>query len=150
MHSAQRGVLHRGDGQPSTTSTTQRLLQRSSRRNPATQIRSLRTRAMRNSTMRLSEKRCLHHTVHSGAKRTANLRQTCHSHEESLLPAQSFFALTSTGRSVHELSSSQKRKSGRDMENKRIRFLLERQKHQILAEVRTEIQKHEFQADSDR
>ena len=36
------------------------------------------------------------------------------------------------------------------MENERIRILLERQKEQILAEVRSEIQKHEFQADSDR
>ena len=72
------------------------------------------------------------------------------SHEESLLPAQSFFAHTSTGRPVYEPSSSQKRKSGLDMENERIRILLERQKEQILAEVRTEIQKHEFQAESDR
>ena len=36
------------------------------------------------------------------------------------------------------------------MENERIRILLEKEKEQILAEVRTEIQKHEFQADSDR
>ena len=36
------------------------------------------------------------------------------------------------------------------MENERSRILLARQKEQILAEVRTEIQKHEFQADSDR
>ena len=36
------------------------------------------------------------------------------------------------------------------MENERIRILLERQREPILAEVRTEIQKHEFQADSDR
>ena len=36
------------------------------------------------------------------------------------------------------------------MENETIRMLLERQKKQILAEVTTEIQKHEFQADSDR
>ena len=36
------------------------------------------------------------------------------------------------------------------MENERVRVLLERQKEQILAKVRTEIQKHEFQADSDR
>ena len=36
------------------------------------------------------------------------------------------------------------------MENERIRILLERKKEQILAEVRTEIQKHEFQPDSDR
>ena len=33
--------------------------------------------------------------------------------------------------------------------NERIRVLFERQKEQILSEVRTEIQKHEFQADSD-
>ena len=50
---------------------------------------------------------------------------------------------------VSELSSHQKRKSSREMENERIRILLERQKEQILAEVRTEVQKHEFQADSD-
>ena len=36
------------------------------------------------------------------------------------------------------------------MENERIRIILERQREQILAEVRTEISKHEFQADSDR
>ena len=80
----------------------------------------------------------------------ANLRHAYHSHEESMLPAQSLFTQTRTVRPVHELSSCQKRKSSRDMENERIRILLERQKEQILAEVRTEIQKHEFQADSDR
>ena len=58
----------------------------------------------------------------------ANLRQTCHYHEESLLPAQSFFAHTNTGRPINELSSCQKRKSSRDMENERIRILHERQK----------------------
>ena len=36
------------------------------------------------------------------------------------------------------------------MGNERIRILFERQKEQILSEVGTEIQKHEFQADSDR
>ena len=80
----------------------------------------------------------------------ANLRQAYHSYEESLFPAQSFFAHTSTGRPVCEPSSSQKRKSGRDMENERIRIPFERQKEQILAEVRTEIQKNEFQAESER
>ena len=43
-----------------------------------------------------------------------------------------------------------KRKSSRDLENERIRILLERQKEQILGEVRSEIQKHELQAESDR
>ena len=56
---------------------------------------------------------------------TANRRQANHSHEESLLPAQSFFTHTSTGRPVYELSSCQKRKSSREMENERIRILLE-------------------------
>ena len=36
------------------------------------------------------------------------------------------------------------------MENERIRILLDKQKEQILAEVRTGIQKNEFQADSER
>ena len=81
----------------------------------------------------------------------ANLRQAYHSHDESLWPAQSFFAHTSTRRPAYEPSSCQKkRKSSREMENERIRILLERQKEQILAEVRTEIQKHELQAESDR
>ena len=44
----------------------------------------------------------------------------------------------------------QKRKSTRDLENERIRILLERQKEQILAEVRHEIQKHELQAESEK
>ena len=61
------------------------------------------------------------------------------------------FAHISTRRPVYEPSSSQKRKSGRDMEKRKNHdFLLERQKEQILAEVRTEIHKHEVQADSDR
>ena len=60
----------------------------------------------------------------------ANMRQFYHSHEESLLPAQSFFTRTSTGRPVYEPSSdlSQKRESSRDLENERIRILFQRQK----------------------
>ena len=67
----------------------------------------------------------------------ADRRQAYHSFEESLLPAQS-------------VRPVQQRKLGRDSENERIRILLERQIEQILADSRTEIQKHEFQADSDR
>ena len=82
----------------------------------------------------------------------SNLRQTYHSYEESLSPAQSFFTRTSTGRPAYEPSSdlSHKRKSTRDLENERTRILLERQKEQIHAEVRSEIQKHEHQAESDK
>ena len=53
-------------------------------------------------------------------------------------------------RPVYEPSSSQKGKSGHDMENERMRILLKRQKEQILGEVRYEIQKHELQAESDK
>ena len=97
--------------------------------------------------MRLSEKRYLHR--HSGARRTSEPETSLSLSEESLLPAQSFFAHTSTERPVYELSSCQRRISSREMESERIRILLERQQEQILAEVRSEIQKHEFQADSD-
>ena len=53
---------------------------------------------------------------------------------------------------MHDLSSlsSRRQKPSREMENDTIRILLERQKEQILADVRAENQKHEFQADSDR
>ena len=87
-------------------------------------------------------------TVHSGARRISRPKTSLSLFEESLLPTQSFFAHTSTGRLAYELSSYQKRKSSREMENERIRILLVRQKEQILAEVRTEIHKHQVQADS--
>ena len=48
-------------------------------------------------------------------------------------------------RPVHELSSCP---ISREIENERIRILVE--KEQILVEFRTEIQKHEFQAECDR
>ena len=84
----------------------------------------------------------------------ANLRQIYHSHEESLLPAQSFFTRTSTGRPVFGPSSgpnlSLKRISSHDLGNEQIQILLERQKEQIFAEVRSEIRQHERQTDSDR
>ena len=53
---------------------------------------------------------------------------------------------------MHELSSlssCSREKASRDSENERIRILFERQKEQILVDSGAEIQKHEFQADSD-
>ena len=50
----------------------------------------------------------------------ANRRQAYHSHEESLLTAQSFFAHTGTGSPVHELSSlgsNTRENPSRDPEN---------------------------------
>ena len=100
--------------------------------------------------MRPSEKRYLHHcsfrsekNQRTGDKLITLMKKVC-------CQVSPFFAPAREGRLVHELSSCQKRKSSREMENERIRILLESRKEQILAEVRTEIQKHEFQADSDR
>ena len=67
----------------------------------------------------------------------ANLRQASHSHEESLLPAHSFFTRTRTERPVHELSSCQKRKSSRDLENERVRILLDRHKFFLKSDLRS-------------
>ena len=81
-------------------------------------------------------------------------RQAYHSFEESLLPAQSFSVCHSrTGRLVNEFGSLRSRSrenTSRDSENEQIRILLERQREQILADFRAEIQKHEFHADYDR
>ena len=48
------------------------------------------------------------------------------------------------------LISSVRENPSRDSENEQVRILLERQKKQILADCRAEIQKREFQADYDR
>ena len=84
----------------------------------------------------------------------ANQRQAYHSLEESMLPSQSLsVCLVRTVRPVHELSSlgsSIRENPSRDSENEQIRILLERQKEQILADCRAEVQKHEFQADYGR
>ena len=89
-------------------------------------------------------------TVYSGARRTSEPETSLSlSSRKFVVSAVLSFAHARAGRPVHELSSCQKRKSSREMENERIRILLERQKEQILAEVRTVFKKHEFQADSD-
>ena len=50
---------------------------------------------------------------------------------------------------VRKVQASEKTKVA-TQKNAQIRILLERQKEQILADCTAEIQKHEFQADSDR
>ena len=85
----------------------------------------------------------------------AGRRQAYHSPEESLLSSQLLsVGHVRTGRPVSDefgsLISNVGENPRGDSENEQIRILLERQNEQILAEVRTEIQKHEFQADSDR
>ena len=80
----------------------------------------------------------------------ASRRQAYHSFEESLLSSQTLsVGHVRTGR-LASLSSNVRENPCRDSENEQIRILLERQKEQILADCRAEIQKHEFQADYDR
>ena len=108
--------------------------------NPSTRIRSLRTCVMSN----------LHHCSFRSDRNQRTEDKVITLMNKVCCQLSPCSHTTSTERPVHELSLCQKRKSCRKVENERIRILLERQKEQILSEVRTEIQKHEFQADSDR
>ena len=101
--------------------------------------------------MSWSEQRCVHHCSLGSEenqrpwdKLVTLMKKVCY----QLTP----FSHEQVFGNVYEPSSnlSQKRKSSRDLENKQIRILLERQKEQTLAEVGSEIQKHELQAESDR
>ena len=87
----------------------------------------------------------------------ADRRQAYHSYEQRVCCQLSPFLCITQERgdpcTVHELgslSSCRREKPSREMENETIRILLERQTEQILADSRAEIQKHEFQADSDK
>ena len=83
----------------------------------------------------------------------ASRRQAYHSPEESLLSSQSLsVGPVRTRRPVSDKFGSlpNVRDPCRGSENEQIRILLERQKEQILANCRAEIQKLEFQADHDR
>ena len=81
----------------------------------------------------------------------AGSRQAYHSLEESLLPSQPLsVGHERTVKPVNELSSlssSVRENPSRDSENETNRILLERQKEQILADFKAQIQEHEFQAD---
>ena len=85
---------------------------------------------------------------------TAGHRQAYHSREESWLSSQSSsVGHVRTRRLVSDQFDSlisNVRDPCRGSGNEQIRILLERQKEQILADCRAEIQKHEFQADYDR
>ena len=79
---------------------------------------------------------------------SADRGQAYHSYEESLLPAQSFFHTQERGDPCTNLVRADKKPS-REMENETIRILLLKdKKEQIHTGFRAEIQKHEFQADS--
>ena len=88
-------------------------------------------------------------TLHSGAKRISGPKTKLITLMKKVCCQLSpLFTHTRTWRPVHELSSC-RQKPSREIENETIRILFERQKEQILADFRAEIQKHEFQADSD-
>ena len=102
-----------------------------------------------------SAERFLHHcSLWSEEIWRAAGRQAHHSPDESLLSSQSLsVGHVRTGRPVNEFGSpfsNVREDPCRDSENEQIRILLERQKEQILASCRAEIQKHEVQADYDR
>ena len=59
---------------------------------------------------------------------SADRRQAYHPHEESLLPAQSFFTHTRTGRPVHELSSCRQKTKLRNGKTKQSGFSLKDKK----------------------
>ena len=107
---------------------------------------------MRNSTMSLSEKRYLHNCSFRSDKNQRTWDKLITLMKKVCCQLSPFFTRTSTVRPVYEPRSdlSQKRKSSRDLKNERIRILLERQKEKILAEVRSEIQKHELEGESDK
>ena len=132
----------------STASIAQRLLQRqrSSRMNPSTWTLGNRTCLTRNLTMRPSGK-ARSSPLFQGLEEPANLRQAYHSHEQSLLPAQSF-------------SHAQVR---RDLYTNQVQLCLKKNqveirnasesgfslKEKILAEDTYEKQKYELLAESD-
>ena len=100
--------------------------------------------------MRPSEKRYLHHSSFRSEKNQRTEDKLITLMKKVCCQLSPFSHPRERERPAHELSSCQKRKSSREIENGKIRILLDRQKEQILPEVGTEIQKHEFQADSDR
>ena len=107
-----------------------------------------RTCVTRNSTMRPSGKRYLHHC---SFKREENQRigdKLITLMKKGCCQLNHFFAHSRTVRPVHELTSLSSCREKPSRESETIMILLERHKEQILADFRAEIQKHEFQADS--
>ena len=130
-----------------TTSTTRRLLKWSSKRNPATRYGAL-VLVWRGTRRWDHRESALFTTVHSGARRISGPKTSLSlSWRKFVASSVLFHTHTRTGRPVHELSSCRQKPSC-EME-KRNNQDSPWQKEQILADFRAEIQKHEFQADSD-
>ena len=135
-----------------TISATRRLLKSSSGTNPAT--RCLRTCMTRRSVTTPSAERSLHHCSFRSEKnqRTVDKLMTL---LKNVCCQLSFFLCVTQERGdpctkwVRWVRAAEKN-SVATQKNERIRILFERQKERILVDYRAEIQKHEFQADSDR
>ena len=123
-----------------------RPLKFSSRRNPAT--RCLRTCITRRSVTTPLAERSLHHCSLRSEKNQWAV--------DKLITLQDsrFLSVMQEWRDPYmnfcSLGSSSRENPSNDSENEQIRFLFERQKEQIFVDCRAEIQKHEFQADSER
>ena len=98
------------------------------------------------------QKSAIFTTVHSGARRSSEPETNLSFSSRKFVTSSVLFHTNKNGetrvRTRFKFVSKTEIKSRPG--NKQIRILLERQKEQILAEVRSEIQKHEMQADSDR
>ena len=134
-----------------TTSTTRRLLKSSSRRNPATKKRRPRTCVTWNST-RPSGKRYLHHCSFRSEEnqRTEDKRITI---MKKVCCQLSHFAHTQERGDVHELSSlssCREKTQVAKWKTKQPGFSLKDKMSKFSLIFRAKIQKHEFQADSDR
>ena len=113
-----------------------------------------RTRMTRRSVTTPSAERSLHHCSLRSEKNQRAVDKLITLLKKVSLSSQSLsVGHVRTVRPVDEcgsLISNVRENPCRDSENEQIRILLERQKEQILADCRAEIQKHEFQADYDR
>ena len=136
----------------STTTTSQRPLKSSSRSLPATA--GPRTCVTGKSETTPSAERSLYHCSLKSEKNQRAVDKLITLLKKGLLSSHSLsVGHVRTWRHVDEfvsLISNVRENPCRDPENEQIRILLERQKEQILADCRAEIQKHEFQADFDR
>ena len=129
------------------TSTTQRVVTWSSSRNLATKIRTPLCDAELDDET--TGKTASSPLLIQEREEPANLRQGYHSYEGSLLPAQSFFHTNERGDPCTNLVNVNDNQVAK-WKTKESGFSLNDKKEQRLSEVRTEIQKHEFQADSER
>ena len=103
---------------------------------------------MRNSTVRLSEKRYLHHCSFRSEKNQRTWDKLITLMKKVCCQLSAFSHKQVRGDPYTNLVRAKNEYQVAKWRTKESGF--ERQKEQILAEVRTEIQKHEFQADSDR